>query len=366
MRIEVDNSHLDENLSVDLVDHDLLKGDLAVVNAARVSFAKAHDRFDRDKDTGLINFLARENHWSPFAHPQVCFLINMYPLQLQDFALRRPVGLRITERSDSLSQELPFSHLISGSLYGFLRNMDLFLLDQRVDIAAQLHRNFPVSYEALYNEPADNAGIEAAVGFNDLDLIEEFYGEGHAGNVRHHATATLKVTAPIIIARQLAKHQVDLVWNEISRRYVTDTPGMWQPKDGWRFRAENVKQGSSDMTLEGVPTYTVPLKPLGLDLPFKAEVQLTPEMFSDLAVGFYESMLDSQVAPEQARSILGQNMVTEWYWTGTVDAFARVCRERLHPTAQKESRRIAEQIEDVLAGEWGDLWYTTMAESDDE
>ena len=51
--------------------------DLLVVNTARVSMGKRHDKFDPESDTRLINYLAREGHWSPFSHPKAMFRIEL-------------------------------------------------------------------------------------------------------------------------------------------------------------------------------------------------------------------------------------------------------------------------------------------------
>ena len=51
--------------------------DLMVVNTARVSMGKRHDTFDQESDTRLINYLARENHFSPFCHPKAQFRIEL-------------------------------------------------------------------------------------------------------------------------------------------------------------------------------------------------------------------------------------------------------------------------------------------------
>ena len=61
-------------------------------------------------------------------------------------------------------------------------------------------------------------------------------------------------------------------------------------------------------------------------------------------------MLQRNIAPELARMILPQSMYTEWYWRGTLMAFARVCNLRCKPDAQVETQMIADQI-DVLAKE---------------
>ena len=48
--------------------------ELEIVNAARVSYAKRTEVM-RERDLGLIRYLARNNEWSPFAHPRLSFRI---------------------------------------------------------------------------------------------------------------------------------------------------------------------------------------------------------------------------------------------------------------------------------------------------
>ena len=131
-----------------------------------------------------------------------------------------------------------------------------------------------------------------------------------------HASMQFHIKAPVFVARQLVKHQVGLVWNEVSRRYVDDEPEFYTPTE-WRKSAENKKQGSSDETVEYsvLPAYT-------------------------FAKQCYENMLRMDIAPEMARMVLPQSMMTEWYWSGTLYAFARVCNLRCKPDAQKETRDV--------------------------
>lgn len=135
-----------------------------------------------------------------------------------------------------------------------------------------------------------------------------------------HGSLQFHIKAPIFVARQLVKHQVGLVWNEVSRRYVDDEPEFYIPKE-WRLKAENKKQGSSDETIE----YDV-----------SGTMQFCKET--------YENLLNNNVAPEMARMVLPQNMMTEWYWSGTLYAFARVCNLRCKDDTQAETRIIANQI----------------------
>ena len=145
-----------------------------------------------------------------------------------------------------------------------------------------------------------------------------------------HVQVQLRIKAPVFVARQLVKHQVGLVWNEVSRRYVDFVPEFHAP-EAWRKRAPNKKQGSLDETFDNDSL----LYNSYWDLMTKAE---------DL----YSFMLEKGVAPEQARMVLPQSMMTEWYWTGSLVAFARVVTQRLSEDAQYECRVVAEKIDQLL------------------
>ena len=181
---------------------DKMGSDLSVVNSARVSFAKMHDKF-QDNDERLIKFLAEHNHWSPFGHASLQF----------------------------------------------------------------------------------------------------------------------RIKAPVFVARQLVKHQVGLVWNEVSRRYVDEDPEFFIPFL-WRERHENKKQGSTDTEVE----YNI------MDL-----IDQAKEMYDDM-------INNKNIAPELARMILPQCMMTEWIWSGTLYAFARVCNLRNKPDAQAETTDVTRDI----------------------
>ena len=210
--MQVDNT-------VELIDH--MGSDLTVVNAARVSFGKRKEKFTIS-DVGLIQYLAKHNHWSPFGHASLQFHIK----------------------------------------------------------------------------------------------------------------------APVFVARQLVKHQVGLVWNEISRRYVDDEPEFCTV-DSWRARAENKKQGSDETkTIDEV-------YPPESD--WKFPTSSLKKQVETLALKYYNTMLESGIAPEQARMILPQSMMTEWYWSGTLYAFARVCNLRCKPDAQLESREVCNMIDKQVA-----------------
>jgi len=135
-----------------------------------------------------------------------------------------------------------------------------------------------------------------------------------------HTTLQFLNKAPVFVARQLVKHQVGLVWNEVSRRYVDNDPEFYMPFI-WRGKPENKKQGSSNK-----------------------EIEFDISEVLDKCKGTYNYMLEEGIAPEMARMILPQNMMTEWYWTGSLMAFARVCNLRNKEDSQEETRMITQQM----------------------
>lgn len=202
---------------VEYIDH--MGTDASVVDAARVSFDKMSTQYSVDQNTKLINYLAKHNHWSPFAHTSI----------------------------------------------------------------------------------------------------------------------KMRFKAPVFIARQLAKHQVGFAWNEVSRRYVDFTPECWVPNN-FRMRAENKKQGSSD------------------------ELVKDPELLQDYknmcsaALIMYDRLLENGVCPEQARAVLPQSMYTEWVWTGSLYAWARMVSLRSHDTAQSEVREYAKAVSNVCTNLFPISW----------
>jgi thymidylate synthase (FAD) len=144
---------------------------------------------------------------------------------------------------------------------------------------------------------------------------------------------SVRVTAPVFVSRQMEKHIAGLVMgtaaparNEVSRRYVDSEPQFYSP-DRWRGRPEeNIKQGSGEVIEDA--SYLHWLYQTGLRAAQTA----------------YRELLVRGVAPEMARMVLPQSMLTEWIWTGSLAAFHRVYGLRIDAHAQEESQVIAEQL----------------------
>ena len=162
---------------------------------------------------------------------------------------------------------------------------------------------------------------------NDSKLIRYLAKHDHWSPFGH-SSLQFHIKAPVFVARQLVKHQVGLTWNEVSRRYVDNEPEFYTP-EVWRGVADNKKQGSSEEEIDINP-------PLGSG----------PMMVDDYQQALnkskwtYEQLLRRGVCPEQARMVLPQSMMTEWYWSGTLYAFARVCNLRCKDDAQKETQDV--------------------------
>jgi thymidylate synthase (FAD) len=162
-----------------------------------------------------------------------------------------------------------------------------------------------------------------------------------------HCFASFHIKAPIFVARQLVKHKF-LRWNEISRRYVDDKPEFYVP-DVWRGRSADKKQGSSDAVVDMLH-WIVEDPELSIEGHTEYDnVSDTPSRWSsyvnDRALDLYNAMLNSDVAPEQARMVLPQSTMTEWYWSGSLDAFADMCNLRCKSDTQAETRVVAQQID---------------------
>ena len=153
-----------------------------------------------------------------------------------------------------------------------------------------------------------------------------------------HCTATFRIKAPIFVARQLFKHKVGLTENEISRRYVDSEPEFYMP-EVWRGKAENKKQGSGGILSDD--------EYIG---------EAVKSVYERAATMYDLLITKAGVAPEQARMVLPQGMFTEWFWTGSMSAWARICKLRISDDAQAESKGIAKMIDKECVKLWPISW----------
>ena len=167
---------------------------------------------------------------------------------------------------------------------------------------------------------------------SDAKLIKYLAKHKHMTPFRHNFIK-LRVKAPIFLAAQLKKHQAGLSWNEVSRRYVSTEPEFYVP-EVWRSRPEgSVKQGSGSEPMDSEYWH-------GHYTNYLSKCQ-----------SMYNSMLHDGMAPEMARMVLPQSMMTEWIWSGNLLAFAHMYKERIASGAQQEAQEFAQQLNEAI----GDL-----------
>ena len=179
--------------------------------------------------------------------------------------------------------------------------------------------------------PRIHNGEAKALSAKDCRLIEYLARHNHKSPFNHTFT-TFHVKAPVFVARQLVKHEY-MPWNEISRRYVDEEPELYEAPI-WRGRSADKKQGS------------------------EGEVKSNANIFyhNNQSLMIYKQLLDEGVAPEQARMVLPQSMMTEWYWSGTVFSFAKMCSLRCKDDTQAETRVVADAIDEEMENLYPMSW----------
>ena len=174
-------------------------------------------------------------------------------------------------------------------------------------------------------EESDAYSFKQHLSERDRKLIHYLARHRHTSPFGH-CFISCHVRAPVFVARQLVKHKF-LRWNEISRRYVDSEVEFFTPKE-WRGRSEDKKQGSSGV------------------VEVRGSVPVGRAMYA--CRDAYEGLLKAGVCPEQARMVLPQSMMTEWHWSGSLDAFADMCNLRCKPDTQAETAEVAWDIDRMM------------------
>lgn len=304
--------------------------ELLIVNAARVSLSKRHTHLC-DNDPSLIRFLYRHSHWTPFGHPQMCL---KWPTHLSETLTR--VLLNQTPGSERIMLDDRWV-IERGSLWYWLKNKHLYgYLESDID-------NLIVKHAPLTAEIAGVKSNTEKPCASEFPITDAWVAADVEKRLKL-AWITALVEAPVPIRTQLFKHKHGFVENEVSRRYVSDPPSFFHPSE-WRARAPNVKQGSLN----------APVKhPLLAH--WVAKIVYTVSNWG------YRAILGLGGCPEQARFLLAQGMMTQWYWTGSLDAVFRAIRLRSDPHAQVESWQALQMLNALVAKTWPET-YRAMSQT---
>lgn len=223
--------------------------------------------------------------------------------------------------------------------------------DLSVVNAARVSFDKESSWEAVLSSDSDpdlfgGSSTRAILRDSDAKLIQYLATHGHWSPFAH-VTVSMRWKAPIFVARQLVKHQVGLSWNEVSRRYVKTEPELWWPEK-WRKAAENVKQGSSDEEFDD-----------------KYNNLYYAQITADELTRYYRGLLIQGLCPEQARMFLPLNTYTEWIWTGSLYAWARVYNQRTDPHAQQETRQLVLTLDEICGKLYPVSWAALTKENNE-
>lgn len=310
-------------MKVELIDRS--NGDLLAVNSARVSMAKHHDTFDPDTDRRLLAYLARENHFTPYTHARMTIDAPFYDLDLSRATETHLAGFVFAKYRDAQGfLRIKARHSVWGWAH-WLRS-GLIKGERAIDLQGMLGLAFPESCKATGVEWPGAARILGRP-FTLRQLLDSDETDPRFIDV------TFRLTAPIPVVRQIQKTMVGLALNEVSRRYVDESPTFDTPVN-WRARpVGNIKQGSG-----GALNY--------------GNQRLARLLFAtarEVSRFAYAAMIRIGVAPEQARWALLQAMETQGYFTYSLATLKRLHDVRADGHAQVEAREVVRQMSLAVA-----------------
>jgi flavin-dependent thymidylate synthase len=288
-----------------------LDGELGIVNSARISFNNWKNELDA-KDLKLIKYLKDHNHKSPFFHPQIICL----------FADREDVNELLLSEYDK----------------------DLFA---GIEICGEYVRFSMYSYELVKDKLPSHAIISNPNNEELNELIAE-YGLKKATTIPY---LSFRISCPFLVHTQLDRHRIGLAINMVSRRYVDTPPQFWKPKK-WRKQSENNKQASIEN--EFVKERSAKFTSVGLN-------SFTTTLYDyensiEIDNRWYRTNLENKMCKEMARAKLPLATFTSFVWTGSLEDYARIYKERTSPLAQIETKEVAIEIGKICEKEYPDAW----------
>ena len=224
----------------------------------------------------------------------------------------------VDRKEESSNTNLNRISLMNG---GYVELLETFGDDLTVVNAAR------VSYHKEVNEMSGR----------DAKLVKYLAEHNHVTPF-FHPQARFRIKMPIFVAREWFRHQIGFARNEMSRRYVDEAPECYVP-EVVRARDAKLKQGSRSEGVEENEAWKTFI--------FESNKQ---------AMDNYNKLLEANVAPEVARTVLPQGMYTEFIETGSLAAYSRLCSLRLDPAAQWEIQKYADAVRQLLLPKFPVSW----------
>ena len=222
---------------------------------------------------------------------------------------------------------------------GFVELLEVFGNDLTIVNAARVsfHR------ESHLEPVTDNTGnvVDHRLSTRDGKLVDYLAKHQHSSPF-FHPIIRMRIKMPIFVTREWWRHTVGFTRNEVSRRYVTDEPECFIP-DELRMRDENAKQGSQEMAVQG-----------------NTQQVQAMQTYCKKSLEYYNTLIATDVCPEQARMILPQSMYTEYIETASLGGYARLVKLRVHASSQREIQKYAHFVDELLKHKFPVAWNALM------
>lgn len=294
------------------------RGDALIATAARASFNRRADQYTDEQNEGLQRYLVRSNppHFAPLAHVRLTLRLQHWMIIYKRLDAYNKTGMIEVRQPDGLVD-------VSHSLWGWY----ILLRDKKVhfsiadSVIDHLQAIAPVAAKVLELDK-----------YRARDMHKDGYVQVHRAPVSYETDfVTLRVTCPIVIARQLFKHSVGFVYSEASGRYIEYTK-INKPTE-LHGKPANRKQGS------GAPIGTLRKALAGAVMSVSHAVSYASYIVLHKWLG---------VATEEARYTMPLSTATTFVVTAARADWQRVLDHRLKDDAQSDIRVLAGLIAEEL------------------
>ena len=163
----------------------------------------------------------------------------------------------------------------------------------------------------------------------DKHLIKRLANKEHYSPFEH-CTATLLIKCPLYTRSQIHRHRT-FSYNEISRRYTSENLEFYIPFVLNKQSITNKQSGDEQIDTSYALAQSA----------FRHAIQNS--------LHWYHELLGRHgVSREQARSVLPQNLMTQFYMTGNLRNWAAFIKVRDHEDAQREVQIVADGCRKII------------------
>lgn len=340
--------------------------DNTVVDAARVSFKKGHKEFTEAQNHKLIKYLADHGHYSPFGHCFASFHVKApifvaRQLFKHEYLRANEVSRRYVSdrpefylpdkwrmKSENVKQGSTKEPLIIDGVrhckycstkLEFMRkedeSMKVFCSSKCQGHYYRKHtdRGWATAKHSSLRESATKRGIYFNLTIDDLIELGRPLKCPYLEVELDYAATELKANSPSVnridATKGYIKGNLEICSNKANSMLLNAT------KDELKTFIKNV-------SVQHFGMFT--------------DTSHSVEDYYEKCADAYEASIAGGLCPEQARMFLPVTQMTEWYWSGSLDAFANMANLRCKPDTQEETRLIANQISEQMLEKFPVSW----------